>query len=223
MWCIPNLTPEFIARMEDILDLYAKPYNPQEPVLCFNEKSKQLLADKRMVKNQTPRGRLRKRDYEYIRNGTRNIFVTIEPKGGYREVMVTEKRKIPDFATEIRRIIDLPRYRDTKKIHIVLDNLNTHFEKSFRETFSNKEAKRILVKIQFHHTPKHASWLNMAEIEIGILSRQCIRGRIPIEHMLTRKISAWQSTRNTMHATIHWKFTTKDARSKFKYQPTNLN
>ena len=141
MWCIPKLTPEFIERMEDLLELYAKPCNLPEPVLCFDEKSKQLLRDTRPVKNTTE-GKPRRRDYEYERNGPRNIFVTVEPKGGYRDVKVTMRRKKQDFAKEMRRIVDLPRYKDATTIHVVLDNLNTHFEKSFLETFGKKETKR---------------------------------------------------------------------------------
>jgi DDE superfamily endonuclease len=208
--------------MEDILDLYAKPYNPLQPVLCFDEKSKQLLQDTRPVKN-TKEGKPRRRDYEYERNGTRNIFVTVEPKGGHREVTVTKQRKKPDFAAEMKRIIELPRYERATNIHIVLDNLNTHFEKSFTETFGEEETGRIMSRIQFHYTPKHASWLNMAEIEIGILSRQSIRGRIPTEEKLVEKAGLWQERRNGKQATINWKFTVKDARVKFKYEPTELS
>jgi hypothetical protein len=217
MWCIPAVTPEFTRRMEDILDLYQKPYDSKQPVLCFDEKSKQLLKDGRPV--QRPKeGTLRRRDYEYERHGTRNIFMTIEPTGGYRETTVTNHRKKPDFAKEIQRITELPRYRHAHIIHIVLDNLNTHFEPSFFETFSKKEAKRILSRIQFHYTPKHASWLNMAEIEIGIFSRQSIRGRIPTEERLIQHARIWQERRNRQHSMIHWKFTVKDARVKFKYR-----
>jgi len=203
--------------MEDILTLYAKPYDHHEPVLCVDEKSKQLIEDTRVVQN-TKEGALRKRDYEYKRNGTRNIFVTVEPRGGYREVTVTKHRKKPDFAKEIKRIIDLPRYREGQKIHLVLDNLNTHFEKSFLETFGIEETKRLMGRLQFHYTPKHASWLNMAEIEIGILDRQCIRGRIPTEEKLTERISHWMTERNRQEALITWKFNVKDARAKFKYE-----
>ncbi len=217
MWCLPTLTPEFIGRMEDILELYEKPYDPTEPVLCIDEKSKQLLADTRPVKNQTKNGTVRRRDYEYHRNGTRNIFVTVEPKGGWRDVTLTQRRTKSDFATEIQRIINLARYQNAQKIHIVLDNLNTHFEPSFFETFPKEEAERILSKIQFHYTPKHASWLNMAEIEIGILSRQCIRGRIPTSEHLTARIAPWQQGRNARSIKINWKFTVKDAREKFHY------
>lgn len=216
MWCIPKLTPAFIERMEEILDLYAKRYDPLEPVLCFDEKSKQLLKDTISVKHTQER-KPRRRDYEYERNGTRNIFVTVEPKGGHREVAITRHRKKLDFAREMKRIAKSPRYRACKRIHIVLDNLNTHFPKSFEETFGETEAKRILSRIQFHYTPKHASWLNMAEIEIGIFSRQSIRGRIGTAEQLREHARIWQKGRNREHAMINWKFTTKDARVKFQY------
>lgn len=222
MWCIPNVTPEFVERMEEILGLYQKPYDPQEPVLCFDEKSKQLIKDTRSIQRAKEK-RLMHRDYEYERNGTRNIFVTVEPKGGHRKVAVTNHRKKPDFAKEIKRIVGFPRYRTAKVIHIVLDNLNTHFEKSFTETFSTKEAERIMDRIQFHYTPKHASWLNMAEIEIGIFSRQSIKGRIGTEEQLKEHAKIWEKGRNQEHAMINWKFTTKDARKKFKYKPKRLN
>lgn len=222
MWCIPEITPEFIACMEDVLTLYAKPYDPKEPVLNFDEKSKQLIEETRGVQ-QTKEGKPRRRDYEYKRNGTRNIFVTVEPKAGHREVSVTLQRKRSDFAEEIRRIIDLPRYKDASTIHIVLDNLNTHFEKSFYTTFTKEAADGMLSRITFHHTPKHASWLNMAEIEIGILERQCIKGRIPSEEKLITMINAWKEVRNEARATINWKFTVADAREKFKYMGDKLS
>jgi len=222
MWCMPKITPEFLKNMEDVLTLYEKPYDKKEPVLCFDEKSKQLIRDTRKTKS-AKEGKPKRRDYEYKRNGTRNIFVTTEPKGGHREVTVTKRRTRVDFAEEIRRIVTLKRYSETTKIHFVLDNLNTHFEKSIIETFEKEGAERILSKIQFHHTPKHASWLNMAEIEIGILDRQCIKGRIPTEAKMKTKIVAWKAARNREEMKINWKFTVKDARVKFKYDETNLS
>ena len=222
MWCIPKVTPEFIERMEHVLELYGTPYNPLEPILCFDEKSKQLLKDTRAIQ-EMKEGRARRRDYEYKRNGTRNIFVTVEPKGGYRAATVTKRRTKQDFAHEMKRIMELPRYLTCRKIHVVLDNLNTHFEKSFLETFGKDETETIMRRIQFHYTPKHASWLNMAEIEIGILNRQCIRGRIPTEERLTAKVAAWQTERNEQRAMIQWKFSVKAARKKFKYEPTILS
>lgn len=216
MWCIPEVTPEFVERMEHVLTLYGKPYDPKEPVICFDEKSKQLIEDTRPTQ-ETKARQARRRDYEYKRNGTRNLFVAIEPKGGYRTVSVTNFRKRADFAREIKRIANLLRYRKAKRIHIVLDNLNTHGERSFLETFGAEETKRLMERIEFHHTPKHASWLNMAEIEIGIMDRQCTKGRIPTEQALREKISFWKRERNKKKATINWKFTVKDAREKFRY------
>jgi hypothetical protein len=216
MWCVPNLTDEFKERMESVLDIYAKPYDPNEPVICMDEKSKQLIADTRNV-TETQEGKERRRDYEYQRNGTKNIFVSVEPKAGYRKVSVTDKRKKVDFAHEVDRLLSLKRYRNATVIHLVLDNLNTHNGTSLFEAFSKKKAERMLEKIQFHYTPKHASWLNMAEIEIGILDRQCIKGRIASEEVLKRKVAFWQRARNKSKMKINWKFTTKDAMVKFKY------
>jgi DDE superfamily endonuclease len=180
MWCIPKLTPEFIERMEDVLDLYAKPYNKKEPVLCFDEKSKELHEDARPHKKTKPHT-LRRRDYEYVRKGTKNIFVTVEPKGGYRNVHMTARRTCSDFAHEIKRITSLSRYRNVHKIHIVLDNLNTHYEKSLIATFGEQKTIEMMRRIQFHHTPKHASWLNMAEIEIGVMSTKQSRDVSPLQ------------------------------------------
>ena len=222
MWCVPNLTDEFIERMEEVLDVYAMPYNPAEPVLCFDEKSKQLIKDTQLLQH-TQQMKPRRRDYEYERNGTRNIFVTVEPKGGWRKATVTQHRKKPDFAKEIMHVVHLERYQKAQKIHIVLDNLNTHFETSFFETFSKTEAEEILKKIQFHYTPKHASWLNMAEIEIGVMSRQAIRGRIPTHEYLEKQLAAWEKKRNLQNAMINWTFTTKKARRKFKYKGSKLS
>jgi DDE superfamily endonuclease len=185
-------------------------------VPCYDEKSKQLLKDIRPVKN-TREGKLRQRDDEYERNGTRNIFVTVEPKGGYREVSVMKQRKKPDCAREIKRLTLLPRYHHAAIIHIVLDHLNTHCEKSFIETFGTSEAKRILSRLRFHYTPKHASWLNKAEIEIGILLTQSSRGRIPTAGKLLQYGRIWQKKRNRARAVISWKFTVRDARVKFQY------
>lgn len=157
--------------MYDLLNLYAKPYNPLYPVICLDEKSKQLIAEIRTPIPMKP-GEDEKYDYEYKRQGTRNIFVSVEPKGGKRKVRVTKRRTKQDFAKFVQGLVQ--DYGHAKKIHLVVDNLNTHFESSFYETFSKKEAKKILKRIKFHYTPKHASWLDMAEIEINVLSRQCI-------------------------------------------------
>ena len=219
MWCVPTLTGEFIGRMENLLELYQRPLNVKEPVVCMDEKSKQLIADTRPITNCSP-GKPLRRDHEYQRNGTRNIFLAVEPKGGRRYTKITSHRKKPDFARFIKELItDV--YPQAKQLHLVCDNLNTHFEKSFQEAFPEMEAKKLLKRIEFHYTPKHASWLNMAEIELSILDRQCIRGRIPTESLLKAKMAVWQKQRNDLQAVINWKFTVGDARTKFKYQPIN--
>jgi len=222
MWCIPEVTPDFINRMENILEIYEKPYNPKEPVICVDEKSKQLIGNKRKPK-QTKQGKFRRTDYEYKRNGTRNIFLAVEPLAGFRKAKITRRRKKPDFAKFIKDLVDLKRYAGANRIHIVADNLNTHFEKSFYETFSETEARRIFDKIQFHYTPKHASWLNMAEIEIGIMDKQCTRKRIASAKSLVKNISIWQATRNRRRSKICWRFTREKARIKFRYQPAKLS
>ena len=214
MWCIPNVTSEFIERMERLITLYHAPLNSKEPVVCIDEKSKQLLADTRPP---LP-GNIIRRDYEYKRNGVRNIFVAVEPKAGYRNTQVTKRRTKQDFAHFVRQLIT-GHYRFVKKLHLVADNLNTHFEKSFYETFSKAEAEDILKRIQFHYTPKHGSWLNMAEIEINILSNQALKQRIPTEERMKAIVRAWRAGRNLRHEKINWGFTVKDARNVFKYQP----
>ena len=220
MWCIPKITKEYKERMFNLLDLYEKPYNPKYPVICFDEKSKQLLAD---TKEPIPAkiGKIKQVDYEYKRNGTANIFVSVEPKGKFRKVRATKRRTKQDFAKEIKQITKLKRYDKAKKIHIVLDNLNTHFEKSFYETFSKTEAEIILKRIEFHYTPKHASWLNMAEIEINVLSGQCLNQKIPSMRIIRKHIAKWSQNRNRMKKGINWQFTRKNAEKKFKLNKKN--
>ena len=208
--------------MEDVLDLYAKSYDPKEPVICFDEKSKELREDTRKVQH-TKKGRPRRRDYEYTRNGTANIFMTVEPKGGYRTTHLTKQRTRQDFAHELKRISSLSRYRNARILHIVLDNLNTHTEKSLQETFDKRETARIMKKVRFHYTPEHASWLNMAEIEIGVMSKQAIKGRIGTSTRLRAQLRAWQKRRNDAHCKINWTFTKKEAKKKFNYRHAKLN
>ena len=183
MWCIGKIDAQYRERMYDIAELYGRPYNPLEPVVGTDEKSKQLLENI----HQELFGKIKKTDYEYKRNGTRNIFVAVEPLAGRRFVQVTKHRKKADFANYIKILVD-DIYKDATKIHLVLDNLNTHFKKSFIETFGDEEARRILDKIEFHYTPKHASWLNVAEIEIGIMDKQCLNRRIPTEEKMTNEL-----------------------------------
>jgi len=188
MWCIAKITPEYRERMYRILDLYEEKYNNKYPVVCIDEKSCQLLEEARSP-IPLKEGSTAKYDYEYIRKGTGNIFVAVEAKGGQHFLSVTQRRTKQDFAHFVKRLVD-EIYPKAKKIKLVLDNLNTHFEKSFYETFSKKEAKRILKRIEFYYTPKHASWLNMAEIEINILETECLDRKIASIEMLTEEVKA---------------------------------
>jgi hypothetical protein len=204
--------------MEYILALYARPYDRLHPVVCFDEKSYQLLSDSRASLSMRPQ-HPRRQDYEYRRRGTRNLFVMVEPLTGQRHVRLTKRRTKAEFAAAIRYLADVL-YPDAKCIELVLDNLNTHTYQALVETFGILEANRIMRRVCFHYTPIHASWLNMAEIEIGILSRQCLRRHIPSEQMLETELRAWQHFRNTHSAKIHWSFSLKDARRVFaKYYP----
>lgn len=198
--------------MYDLLDLYALSYDERRPVICVDEKSKQLLGEKRKPIAQKPGSSL-KYDYEYTRNGTRNIFVAVEPKGGRRMVRVTKRRTRSDFAKFVAQLARA--YPLAKKLRLVVDNLNTHFEKSFTNTFSRKEARRILKRVEFHYTPKHASWLNMAEIEINIMSRECLGARRFSQHwILAQEVKAWERQRNKNKNKIVWKFTRQNADAK---------
>lgn len=219
MWCVPKLSDEYIERMEHLLDLYAQPYNKDEPVVCIDEKSKQLLEHTRASLPTTEHA-MRRVDYEYKRNGTRNIFCAVEPKGGHRRLTVTARRTKQDFALFVRELVDTD-YARARLIHVVCDNLNTHFPPSFHETFSKEEAEALLSRIRFHYTPKHASWLDMAEIELSILSRTAIKGRVPTEEKLAARVQRFQDARNARCATIDWRFTKDDARRALKYEVEN--
>lgn len=211
MWCIQKITAEYRKRMYDILDLYAEEYDPKRPVIGLDEKSKQLLGEKRkpiLMKQGKPE----KYDYEYKRNETANIFVSVEPKGGKRYTSVTTSRKREDFALFLKNLVS--EYENAEKIRIVLDNLNTHNEISLYKTFDKNEALQILDKIEFHYTPKHASWLNVAEIEIGSMDTECTRRRIGDIQTLTKEVKAWTKIRNKKQIKIKWKFTKQDADKK---------
>ncbi len=212
MWCIAEITPQYRQRMYRLLDLYEEEYNPKYPVICIDEKSKQLIEEKRNPIPLKP-GSPAKYDYEYKRNGTRNIFVAVEPKGGRRIITVTKTRKKHDFANFVRDVVE-NEYEQARGIRIVLDNLNTHFEKSFYETFSKKEARKILSRITFCYTPKHGSWLNMAEIEINVMDRECLGEKIGNEKLLKQQLRVWKKERNKLKKKIIWKFTRQDADKK---------
>ena len=201
-----------MAAMEDVLDLYAEPYDPNRPVVCFDETSTQLLAETRAPLPAGP-GRPKREDYEYVRAGTRNLFLTCEPKAGWRQVAITQRRTMQDFAHQMRWLVD-EAYPDVPVIRLVLDNLNTHRMASLYETFPASEARRIAKRLQFHHTPKHGSWLNMAEIEFSVLARACLRGRNSDADSLEKAVNANVSERNSTAAAINWHFTARDARTK---------
>ena len=194
-----------------LLELYQQEYDEQYPVVCMDEKSKQLIEDIRGRIPMKP-GSAEKYDYEYKRNGTRNIFVAVEPLAGKRIIQVTTTRKKEDFAYFIKGLVEA--YLHAVKINLVLDNLNTHFEGSFYKTFSKQEAKKILDRIIFHYTPKHGSWLNMAEIEINVMGKECLDRRIGIEEELKRQLKQWTKQRNKAKKKINWSFTKKDADKK---------
>ena len=201
-----------MAAMGDVLDLYGEPYDPDRPVVCFDETSTQLLADVRPPLPAQP-GRPRRQDYEYRRAGTRNIFLTCEPLAGWHHVAITQRRTMPDFARQMQWLVDVA-YPTAPVVRIVLDNLNTHRMASLYETFPPAEARRIAKRLEFHHTPKHASWLNMAEIEFSVLTRTCLRDRNGDDITLARTITAYEAQRNAAQATINWRFSTQDARTK---------
>lgn len=197
--------------MEDVLELYEEMYDAKRPVVCFDEKSVQLVAETRVPSAVAP-GRPKRYDYEYERRGTANIFMAVEPLGGWRQVSVTERRTKLDFAAQMQQLVDV-HYPEAERIRVVLDNLNTHKPGSLYEAFTPAEARRLLHRLDFHYTPKHASWLNMAEIEIGVLSNQCLDCRIPDADTLVTETIAWQTRRNRDGIPIKWRFTVNDARA----------
>jgi hypothetical protein len=212
MWCIGNLTEEYRKRMYNLLELYARPFLSTEPVICVDEKSKQLTGETRPTLPMRP-GSPEKYDYEYARAGTCNLFVAVEPRGGRRTVVVTEQRTKIDFVVFVQHLVE-DVYAKARRIHLVMDNLNTHFRKCFDEVLGKKQAASLLRRVEFHYTPKHASWLNMAEIEIGILDRQCLDRRLPTRAILTAEVDAWQQRRNAEKRGILWLFTRQDADQK---------
>jgi hypothetical protein len=211
MWCIGEITEEYRKRMYRLLDLYKLPYNPKLPVVCMDEKSKQLLKDTRPPIAAKP-GSPEKYDYEYERGGTCNIFLAVEPKAGIRYVQVTNTRKKSDFACFTEWLIS--KFPRADYIQLVVDNLNTHFEGSLIETFGKRKAAALMKKIKFIHTPKHASWLNMAEIEINIMDRQCTGGRMESKEKINNQVHLWAKKRNKDKAKIEWKFTRQHADKK---------
>jgi len=214
-WVIPpKENAEFVAAMEDVLEVYQRPYNSQRPVVCLDEQSKQLVKETRPIIPAKP-GRNQRLDYEYERNGTANLFMRFEPLGGRRRVKVTDQRTKVDFAHVIREMVDED-YPEAKVIVLLMDNLNTHKPASLYEAFEPAEARRLIEKLEIHYTPKHGSWLNMAETELSIVTKQCLDRRIPDVTTLRREITAWERLRNKAKSKINWQFKTHDARIKLR-------
>lgn len=212
MWCIPQVDGEYVARMENVLDLYAEEPDPQRPVVCFDESPTQLIGEVRLPIPAKP-GQFERYDCEYRRNGTANLFVFLDANRPWRKVKVTERRAAGDFALCMRELTDVY-YPKAERIRVVLDNLSTHSAGALYQTFPAEEARRILRRLEFHFVPKHASWLNMVEIEIGVLKRQCLDRRIDDHLHLATELAAWQNQRNRCGARVKWMFSTQKARAK---------
>jgi transposase len=221
-WCIPpKENADFVCSMEAVLDVYKRPYDANRPLICRDESSKQHIKE---VRKPIPAssGRVEKYDSEYERNGVSNLFIFYEPLKGKRYVDVTDRRTAIDWAHQVRHLVDI-HYPDAEQIVLVMDNLNTHTGASLYKAFEPEEARRILEKLELHYTPKHGSWLNMAEIEFSALSRQCLNRRIPNQELLKEEIMAWQQKKNSVGSAIDWRFTTDDARIKLKKLYPTLN
>ena len=212
MWCVPKVDGEYVARMEDILDLYAEPPDPARPIVCFDETPRQLIGEARVPVRAEP-GKRARYDYEYVRNGTANVFMFVDVNRPWRHAKVTDQRTCVDFAKCMRELVDV-HYPDAERIRVVMDNLSAHSAGALYQAFEPAEARRILTKLEFHFTPKHASWLNMVEIEIGVMVTQCLNRRIPDKAMLIGEIAAWERRRNRAKAKINWMFTVDRAREK---------
>ena len=212
MWCIPQVDAEYVARMEDVLDLYAEDEDAKRPVVCFDESPTQLIGEVRQPILAKP-GQLERFDCEYRRNGTANLFIFLDAHRSWRKVKVTDRRAAEDFAHCMRDLSDV-HFPKAEKIRVVLDNLSTHSPSALYQTFPAPEARRILRRIELHYTPKHASWLNMVEIEIGVLRTQCLDRRIDNRELLVAEVAAWERQRNKSRARIKWMFTPDKARAK---------
>ncbi len=220
MWCIAQVDGSYVARMEDVLDLYTEKADPKRPVVCFDESPTQLIGEVRQPVPAAP-GQPERYDCEYRRNGTANLFVFLDAHRSWRHVKVTERRTARDFALCMRDLADT-HYPEAELIRVVLDNLSTHTAGALYETFLASEAHRILKRLEFHDTPKHASWLNMVEIEIGVLRGQCLDRRVGARDVLVAEIAAWQKQRNASGTQIKWKFTTQKARGKLAHAYPNI-
>jgi hypothetical protein len=214
-WCLPgDPSAEFVAAMEDVLEVYHRPYDAEYPVVCMDECSKQLIGEVREPLPPQP-GRVAKQDSEYERKGTVNVFMAVEPLAGQRTTQVTERRTRVDWAGFVQMLL-LTVYPLAKKVVLVMDNLNTHGIASLYEAFAPEVALALAARLEIHYTPKHGSWLNMAETELSVLSRQCLDRRLDDPDLMSREIASWQAHRNASIARINWQFKTADARIKLK-------
>jgi hypothetical protein len=215
MWCIPpQQSAEFVYHLEDVLEVYKRPYDRRRPVVCMDETFKQLIGQTREPLPPRP-GAVERFDHVYVRNGTASLFVAFEPLGNWRMVRVTDQRRRIEWAEFIRTLLD-GRYRNAEKVVLVMDQLNTHTAASLYEAFRPAEAKRLTSRLEIHHTPKHGSWLNMAETELSVVGRQCLARRIARRETLDDEIQTWVRLRNRRQATVKWHFTTDDARIKLR-------
>jgi hypothetical protein len=221
MWCVAELTDEYLKRMEEVLEVYERPYNPAEPVVCLDEKPISLHDDVRPARPMRP-GKLRRPDNEYKRCGTANVFCAVEPKAGKHFTLPTPNRSAPQLAQALETII--ASYPGADTIHLVMDNLNIHGPKTLTDYFGKEKGTELWNRLTVHYTPKHGSWLNQAEIEISLFARQCLaQRRIPTLAILQREAEAWNAKANLNRVNIDWRFTRKKARKKFGYKRCNRN
>ena len=222
MWCIPpQQNGQFVARMERVLDVYCRPYDPRRPVVCMDEQPVQLTSETRTPIPLSP-GQVAKVDYEYIREGSCVVWMFVEPLGCWRDVRVTSRRTAVDWAHQIRDLVDDPRYAEAEVITLVCDQLNTHDLGSLYEAFDPQEAKRIANKLEIVHTPKHGSWLNIAECELSVLTRQSLDDRVGSQGVVSRRVQPWAKSRNEEQVGVDWQFTTENARIKLRQLYPNI-
>lgn len=215
MWCIPpEHNAEFVCAMENVLEVYKRPYDPKRPVICMDEKPKQLVKETRPP-IACQKGQPLRYDFEYERNGAANVFLFVEALRGWRRLEVTERRTRIDWAHQIKRLIDVD-YKKSEQITLVMDNLNTHGPASLYEAFEPSEARRLIEKLEIVYTPKHGSWLNVAEVELAVLEKQSIGGRVPDRELLSTRTKTWERERNRAKVKVRWQFKTADARIKLR-------
>jgi DDE superfamily endonuclease len=217
MWCIPpEQDAAFVCQMEQVLEVYRRPYDPRRPVVCMDEQPKQLIAETRQPMPAQP-GQPARVDYEYVREGVCTVWMFVEPLGGWREVPVTATKTAVDWAHRVKHLVDHPRYAAAECITLVCDNLNTHTPAALYQAFEPTEALRIARKLELVHTPKHGSWLNVAESELSVLTRQCLDRRMAAQSEVAEEAGSWEANRNAQQIGVDWQFTTEEARIKLKH------